>query len=129
MNDKLKPLSENINKEKIEKFTKEHSLDIFETSPMAKYVMEYDIKIREQLEENIFCAITQIALENGIKYEYAINKDFVVKALEKQIPKKPKYIEGDYDMPLCPCCGMSVDENEEKHCSVCGQALDRGDNE
>lgn len=53
----------------------------------------------------------------------------IIEALEKQIPKKPKYIEGDYDMPLCPCCGMSVDENEEKHCSVCGQALDRGDNE
>ena len=48
----------------------------------------------------------------------------IIEALEKQIPKKPKYIEGDYDMPLCPCCGMSVDENEENHCSVCGQALD-----
>ena len=48
-------------------------------------------------------------------------------ALEKQIPKKPKYIEGDYDMPLCPNCGMSVDENEEIHCSTCGQAIDWGD--
>ena len=48
-------------------------------------------------------------------------------ALEKQTPKKPKYIEGDYDMPLCPNCGMSVDENEEIHCSTCGQALDWGD--
>ena len=47
-------------------------------------------------------------------------------ALEKQIPKKPKYIEGDYDMPLCPNCGMSVDENEEIHCSTCGQAIDWG---
>ena len=48
-------------------------------------------------------------------------------ALEKQIPKKPKYIEGDYDMPLCPSCGLSVDENEENYCSCCGQALDWGD--
>lgn len=52
-----------------------------------------------------------------------------MQALEKQIPKKPKYIEGDYDMPLCPNCGMSVDENEELHCSTCGQALDWGDSE
>ena len=48
-------------------------------------------------------------------------------AVEKQIAKKPKYIEGDYDMPLCPNCGMSVDENEEIHCSTCGQAIDWGD--
>lgn len=52
----------------------------------------------------------------------------VKSALEKQIPKMPKYIEGDYDMPLCPCCGMSIDENEEEnYCSVCGQALNWGD--
>ena len=58
---------------------------------------------------------------------YAVAFENAISALEKQIPKKPKYIEGDYDMPLCPCCGMSVDENEELYCSTCGQALDWSD--
>lgn len=58
---------------------------------------------------------------------YAVAFENAISALEKQIPKKPKFIEGDYDMPLCPYCGMSVDENEENCCSVCGQALDWGD--
>ena len=57
------------------------------------------------------------------------DKDCIQAVFEKQIPKKPKYIEGDYDMPLCPNCGMSVDENEELHCSTCGQALDWSDTE
>lgn len=48
-------------------------------------------------------------------------------ALEKQIPKKPLFMEGDYDMPLCPNCRLSVDENEH-HC-ICGQALDWSDAE
>ena len=48
-----------------------------------------------------------------------------IDALEKQIPKKPMYIDGDYDFPLCPKCRLLVGENEEEnYCSVCGQALD-----
>lgn len=50
-------------------------------------------------------------------------------ALEKQIPKKPKYIDGDYDLPLCPSCGLSVDEDRDMYCSICGQALDWSDSE
>ena len=28
----------------------------------------------------------------------------------KMNPKKPVYIDGDYDMPLCPQCRLPVDE-------------------
>lgn len=140
MNDKLKPLSENINKEKFEKFTKEYTPNIFENSSMTKYVMEYEVKIREQLEENILCAITQIALENGIKYEYAINKEFVVKALEKQIPKKVikknpecyartndgvEFFSYDY---YCPLCADKLRIGIDHHCQ-CGQTIDWSDSE
>ena len=52
----------------------------------------------------------------------------IISSLEKQIPKKAKYIDGDYDMPLCPNCGLSVEGNDEdNYCSVCGQALDWSD--
>lgn len=45
-------------------------------------------------------------------------------------PLKPVYIDGDYDMPLCPQCKLPVDEEEEGECcSVCGQELDWSDND
>lgn len=73
-------------------------------------------------------AITTLKREYLGDSEYMeLAKQMGANALEKQIAKKPKYIEGDYDMPLCPNCGMSVDENEEIHCSTCGQAIDWGD--
>lgn len=56
-------------------------------------------------------------------------KEFVSTALEKQTRKEPKYIDGDYDLPLCPSCGLSVDEDRDKYCSICGQALDWSDTE
>lgn len=54
----------------------------------------------------------------------------IIEALEKQIATKPHYIDGDYDLPLCPKCHMAIDENEDEGCcSVCGQALDWSDTE
>ena len=69
----------------------------------------------------------------------------VIKALEKQIPKKPKRVDknsvfdGNWKM-ICPCCGATLmkritteDEsrpvhyNMTKHCK-CGQALDWSEN-
>ena len=59
--------------------------------------------------------------------------DMAIKALEKQIPKKPD-LEGDgyadghlvYDTWICPCCekGYEVDYEEYDYCPNCGQALD-----
>lgn len=50
------------------------------------------------------------------------------KALEKQIPKKPVLIVGDYDLPVCPECKQMIDDTES-YCSTCGQALDWSDAE
>lgn len=58
-----------------------------------------------------------------------------VKALEKQIPKKPDY-EGDgydengnliYDTWICPNCGKhyEVDYDDYDFCPDCGQAIDK----
>ena len=60
-------------------------------------------------------------------------REVAIKALEKQIPKKP-YLEGDgyadgqlvYDTWICPCCEerYEVDYDDYKHCPECGQAID-----
>ena len=62
-----------------------------------------------------------------------------IKALEKQIPKKPTY-EGDgyapdgtfvWDEWLCPCCEKryEVDYDDYDYCPNCGQKLDWSDEE
>lgn len=61
-------------------------------------------------------------------------RNMAIKALEKQIPKKPTY-EGDgyapdgtpvYDTWICPCCGKryEVDYDDYTCCPNCGQKID-----
>ena len=136
MQENLKPLPENISKEKLGQTPKDFSFDPFAESPMSKVISEYSIKVLEQLESEIFGACTQIALENGIKYEYAISKAFVVNAMKKAIPTKPteqgeqkvKTLLGEMwlDNGKCPNCREKVVEFE-KYCCECGQKLSWGD--
>lgn len=78
---------------------------------------------------------TRNKVSNAIRNEYT-----KIKALEKQIPKKPKYY-GDgysdgklvYDYAKCPVCGRDDFEYDInnwgcKYCPDCGQALDWGEN-
>ncbi len=61
-------------------------------------------------------------------------RNMAIKALEKQIPKKPTY-EGDgyapdgtlvYDTWICPCCDKryEVYYDDYDYCPNCGQKLD-----
>ena len=62
--------------------------------------------------------------------------DMAIKALEKQIPKKPN-IEGDgyadgqlvYDTWICPCCEKhyEIDYDSYDYCPNCGQHIDRSE--
>ena len=62
--------------------------------------------------------------------------DIAIKALEKQIPKKPN-IEGDgyadgqlvYDTWICPCCEKhyEIDYDSYDYCPNCGQHIDRSE--
>ena len=62
--------------------------------------------------------------------------DIAIKALAKQIPKKPN-IEGDgyadgqlvYDTWICPCCEnqYEIDYDNYKYCPNCGQHIDRSE--
>lgn len=63
--------------------------------------------------------------------------DMAIKALEKQVAKKPSF-EGDgydpdgnlvYDTWICPCCEKhyEVDYEEYDYCHSCGQRIDWSD--
>ncbi len=63
--------------------------------------------------------------------------DMAIKALEKQVAKKPSF-EGDgydpdgnlvYDTWICPCCEKhyEVDYEEYDYCPSCGQKIDWSD--
>lgn len=80
-------------------------------------------------------------LGDSEQMEYA--KQIAIKAVEKQIPKKPITetvnrgisVSGEYDIDfnyLCPNCNTVVGDYETddvfyKFCPDCGQALDFGD--
>lgn len=62
--------------------------------------------------------------------------DMAIKALEKQIPKKPIIHTNDIDrLACCPVCDSNVDWTYEgfwrkgnpKYCRECGQAIDWSD--
>lgn len=60
-----------------------------------------------------------------------IANDMAIKALEKQIPKKPKFYAHNYH---CANCATIVGNNEFKwqrflYCDKCGQKLDWSDEE
>lgn len=70
--------------------------------------------------------------------DYKVN-EMAIRALEKQIPKKPTY-EGDgyapdgtliYDTWICSCCDKryEVDYDDYDYCPNCGQKLDWSDEE
>jgi hypothetical protein len=66
------------------------------------------------------------------------NEDVKIKALEKQIPKRP-IEDGYYDEPaVCPNCGGSINTEivqehiqncETSYCEHCGQAIDWSETE
>lgn len=77
--------------------------------------------------------LNNLVIEGGDKSRAKIAIDIAIKALEKQIPKKPNY-EGDgyyngelvLDTWICPNCGKSyeVDYNDYDYCPNCGQHID-----
>ena len=59
--------------------------------------------------------------------DYAVAIDEAIKAIDKQIPKKPKLhrkfevLGIIHEIYLCPSCGAMLDN--EDYCMSCGQAL------
>lgn len=72
--------------------------------------------------ETIKIAIAEV--EWNYPLDYAVAFEEAIKALEKQIPKKPKYVG---EVPVCSC-GMNLSKEEFSYCRYCGQAIDWSDN-
>lgn len=81
----------------------------------------------EEAKRKLLCCV-----EWEYSNDYAIAVEVAVEALEKQIPKKPKFVYlpniKAFDEPIktdawnCPACGRTYN-TKEHHC-LCGQALD-----
>ena len=67
--------------------------------------------------------------DNDVKFPYETYEavDIAIKALEKQIPKKPK-TDDRYVMYICPRCNEFIKINKN-YCMNCGQKLDWSDEE
>ena len=118
---------------------KENALGDIECSITNKIMIEQVEKIDNEICERI----KDIAILNGIDEVYVIDRNAILSALEKQIPKKPNIetIKSDVDIAsgeyetetnyTCPDCGEVVGSYDKdvfygRFCCDCGQALDWG---
>lgn len=86
----------------------------------------------------MFCGDCPYAFDSDCsRKECKIAMDVTIKALEKQIPKKPIFWHSTPCGPdwaddawgyRCPCCGNEGIDYPDHHC-VCGQAIDWSDND
>ena len=102
----------------------------FSFTDLEKFMIEY---LSEKLPDVSYDAFCEIATTLSYKFDLQM----AIKALEKQIPKKPKVKEETYSRLYdCPSCGgylVSKIDGElcsgqkYKYCHRCGQALDWSD--
>ena len=73
-----------------------------------------------KIEEAIKHAKEQKEIFGGTHGEFL---DIAIQALEKQIPKQPKEVKGQYDTykPVCPVCGNDF---LGEYCDECGQKIE-----
>ena len=80
-------------------------------------------------EQVVIEAILDMAKANGITDLIVLDEEKIKGIFERHVPKQPLYIDGDYGLPLCPCCCLALDEaDEDNYCSVCAQAIDWSQN-
>lgn len=101
----------------------------------VKLIKHAENKIKYWQRQKCYrCEIDENLAEAGAEVSYCQD---ALKALKKQIPKKPD-LEGDgyddngeliYDTWICPCCEehYEMDYDDYEFCPKCGQAIDWGD--
>ena len=96
----------------------------------------------EEVIKTIQAAIAEVEWEYPLDYSVAF--EMAIEALEKQIPKKPRYVDTRFrhhgrrisdgssldKCYKCPNCNSHIFHvfDSEKCCIYCGQALDWSDN-
>ena len=91
------------------------------------------MKTEKITEKTAISILNSARPRKGSYYRLSKAFDMGIKALEKQIPKKP-YLEGDgyadgylvYDTWICPHCEKhyEVDYDDYDYCPNCGQKID-----
>lgn len=95
---------------------------------------DFTQKISVIMQDNIYKAITdeiiKTAINEGVTDLAILNKTEILKALEKQTPKKPSWVDS-VPHSRCPVChnavSVYIDSPKLPYCYWCGQALDWGD--
>lgn len=99
-----------------------------------RYIEQIAIERAKALDRAIVGEIQEIALEHGIEKKIVLNEDFIVSALNKQIPKKP--VSTTHNLLngfSCPNCGLKIlfedkqgfiTGNKQRYCDNCGQKID-----
>lgn len=86
------------------------------------------LKCTAQIDNEIDDFITVTVNRELAERNTRVNAKKIAEAVEKQIPKKPKYNGGECE---CPTCGDDWNSNEYgsgmKFCWECGQKLDWSD--
>ena len=103
---------------------KENALGDIECSITNKVMIEQVEKIDNEICERI----KDIAILNGIDEVYVIDRNAVISALEKQIPKRPFLLRFSANKTFACICNARIKKGD-KYCRVCGQALDWSDTE
>lgn len=94
--------------------------------------MEESDKLIRNEAEAIECLKSNKPTSGYVMLQESI--DVAIKALEKQIPKKPTEINDECGYFECPTCGDLIYAEgarfkEHKYCLSCGRKLDWGDEE
>lgn len=83
-------------------------------------------KLVDAQEEAVYRAIVDEAIKNGITDLFLLDKEFVLNALTKQVPKKALQFDS-VPRNRCPNCSRAVrvytTDTMYKYCPDCGQAL------
>lgn len=113
----------------------EYIRDIHFMPTIEQEDLSYRIKMKaqvfavEKIEEMLVDRISEIAKEHGITDLYILDKQNIVTALQKQIPKKPLPDDRHFGVGRCPSCYATFLDNTTNYCGHCGQKLDWGQEE
>lgn len=94
-----------------------------------KTIQKFTVEVVEEQENIIMRTIQYIG---GDEYSHiTIDKNKVVDAFKKQMPRKPTIDENNgYPLHVCPCCNDKfLKLIPHNYCQVCGQAFDWSDTE
>lgn len=92
-----------------------------------KMVHQINVKVVNELENQVLGSIMTIAKEDAVLDEITLNKKFIKELLNKALKKKVCMDRESY--PYCPHCRHSymlnkIASDRPKYCPECGQALE-----